>query len=75
MGFDPDEALEKIRIIVARMRSGDDGGDDAYDLVDEETGSLLHDHPVDVLELSNLVHAMDQWLAGGGRPPKAWDRS
>lgn len=75
MAFDPDKALQEIRAINARMNSGsEEGEDDDYDLVDDETGELLYDHPADTLDLAKLVAELDSWLTNGGKLPQVWSR-
>lgn len=56
--MDPDENLREQRKLSARLMYQAENGID----VDED----------DVLRLAELVIAMDNWIAIGGFPPRAW---
>jgi hypothetical protein len=56
--MDPDENLRQQRALAARLIEATENGRE----VSED----------DVLELSELVVALDNWMAAGGLPPDAW---
>lgn len=56
--MDPNENLRQQRALAARLIEAAENGRE----VSED----------DVLELSELVVALDNWLAAGGFPPDAW---
>ncbi len=62
--MDPDANLEEqLRLATSLLDVGDIELDEA-DMVDTAT----------VLRLAELVQALDEWIAGGGFLPKAWQR-
>jgi len=56
--MDPNENLRQQRALAARLLKAAENGRE----VSED----------DVLELSELVVALDNWMASGGFPPDAW---
>jgi len=58
--MDPDENLAQQRVLAA--------------LLMEQIENLRDIDETDVLRLSELVIALDEWIAGGGFLPAAWQR-